>query len=130
MLTRHNKIIETGNSITLLWNKSLKVAFHKMPCFFILCRYNDFKHDPLSHCNCTPPYSGENAISARSDLNPVSGKYPFSALGHRCHGGTDMKVNLFPKLAGNNIACLIVLRQVMCCSIALILLLHWYHAEV
>ncbi len=55
-------------------------------------RYNDFKHDPLSRCNCTPPYSGENAISARSDLNPANGTYPFGALGHRSHGGTDSKV--------------------------------------
>ena len=57
-----------------------------------MCRYNDFKHDPLSACNCTPPYSGENAISARSDLNPKDGTYPFPELGHRCHGGTDNKV--------------------------------------
>ena len=55
-------------------------------------RYNDFKHDPLSRCNCTPPYSAENAISARCDLNPAHGKYPFGALGHRLHGGADMKV--------------------------------------
>ena len=55
-------------------------------------RYNDFTHDPLSRCNCTPPYSGENAISARCDLNPAAGKYPFGALGHRNHGGIDMKV--------------------------------------
>lgn len=57
-----------------------------------LCRYNDFQHDPLAKCNCTPPYSGENGISARSDLNPANGTYPFSALGHRSHGGTDNKV--------------------------------------
>ncbi|XP_060063840.1 putative phospholipase B-like 2 [Ylistrum balloti] len=57
-----------------------------------LMRYNDFTHDPLSRCNCTPPYSAENAISARCDLNPASGSYPISALGHRSHGGTDMKV--------------------------------------
>ena len=56
-------------------------------------RYNDYQHDVLSRCNCTPPYSGENAISARSDLNPANGKYPFGALGHRQHGGTDAKVN-------------------------------------
>ena len=55
-------------------------------------RYNNFQHDPLSRCNCTPPYSGENAVSARSDLNPANGTYPFGALGHRCHGGTDNKV--------------------------------------
>lgn len=55
-------------------------------------RYNDFQHDPLSKCACSPPYSGENGISARSDLNPANGTYPFGALGHRSHGGTDMKV--------------------------------------
>ncbi|KAK3862560.1 hypothetical protein Pcinc_031586 [Petrolisthes cinctipes] len=57
-----------------------------------LMRYNNYKHDPLSRCNCTPPYSGENAISARNDLNPKNGTYPFGALGHRSHGGTDMKL--------------------------------------
>ncbi|KAM7451985.1 putative phospholipase B-like 2 [Porites harrisoni] len=57
-----------------------------------LMRYNDFKQDPLSRCNCTPPYSGENGISARSDLNPADGKYPISALGHRKHGGIDAKI--------------------------------------
>ena len=59
---------------------------------FIPFRYNDFQHDPLARCNCTPPYSAENAISARCDLNPADGTYPFGALGHRSHGGTDMKV--------------------------------------
>jgi len=63
-----------------------------MPTMIKLMRYNDFQHDPLSTCNCTPPYSGENTISARSDLNPVNGTYAFGALGHRAHGGTDMKV--------------------------------------
>lgn len=57
-----------------------------------LMRYNDFTRDPLSACNCTPPYSAENAISARCDLNPINGTYPFGALGHRPHGGTDMKL--------------------------------------
>ncbi|XP_037286138.2 putative phospholipase B-like 2 [Rhipicephalus microplus] len=66
-----------------------------------LMRYNDYKNDPLSRCNCTPPYSAENAISARSDLNPADGVYPFPSLGHRPHGGTDMKLTnslLFEKL--------------------------------
>ncbi|KAK3787448.1 hypothetical protein RRG08_025714 [Elysia crispata] len=60
-----------------------------------LMRYNNFKHDPLSRCNCTPPYSGENAIAARCDLNPANGTYPFGALGHRPHAATDMKVTTF-----------------------------------
>ena len=42
-----------------------------------LMRYNNFQKDPLSKCDCTPPYSAENAISARNDLNPKSGTYPF-----------------------------------------------------
>lgn len=60
-----------------------------------LMRYNNFKKDPISKCNCTPPYSAENAISARSDLNPAKGTYPFGALGHRRHGGTDCKATSF-----------------------------------
>lgn len=62
-----------------------------METFVKLMRYNDFTNDPLSKCNCTGGYSAENAISARSDLNPVNGTYPFGALGHRRHGATDCK---------------------------------------
>ena len=56
-----------------------------------LMRYNDYTHDPLSRCNCTPPYSAEvsiangdlaltkialqAAISTRGDLNDPNGKY-------------------------------------------------------
>ena len=43
-------------------------------------RYNDFTHDPLSRCACTPPYTGENAIACRSDLNPKDGVYPIPAF--------------------------------------------------
>ena len=60
----------------------------------LLCRYNDYTKDPLSKCDCTPPFSAENAISARCDLNPSNGSYPFPSLGHRDHGATDMKVSL------------------------------------
>ncbi|XP_078410184.1 putative phospholipase B-like 2 [Cetorhinus maximus] len=61
-----------------------------------LMRYNNFKNDPLSECEqCNPKRNGENSISARSDLNPANGTYPFSALGLRSHGGTDMKVTSF-----------------------------------
>eukprot|EP00795_Rhopilema_esculentum_P015337 gene15337-6558_t len=70
-----------------------------MHSLFTVMRYNKFKTDPLSKCQgCNPPYSAENAISARSDLNPADGKYPISALGHRRHGGTDCKATNF-KLA-------------------------------
>lgn len=61
-----------------------------------LMRYNNFTRDPLSVCEaCSPPYSAENAISARNDLNPRNGTYPFPALSHRSHGATDMKLTSF-----------------------------------
>ncbi|XP_075070052.1 putative phospholipase B-like 2 [Mixophyes fleayi] len=61
-----------------------------------LMRYNDFLHDPLSRCaSCNPQQNGENAISARSDLNPANGTYPFGAMRQRQHGGTDMKVTSY-----------------------------------
>ncbi|XP_061527664.1 putative phospholipase B-like 2 [Phycodurus eques] len=61
-----------------------------------LMRYNNFKEDPLSRCQaCNPLENGENAISARSDLNPANGTYPFGALRQRSHGGTDMKMTSY-----------------------------------
>ncbi|CAB1319894.1 unnamed protein product, partial [Coregonus sp. 'balchen'] len=61
-----------------------------------LMRYNNFKEDPLSRCEgCDPPANGENTISARSDLNPANGTYPFGALKQRPHGGPDMKVTSY-----------------------------------
>lgn len=61
-----------------------------------LMRYNNFKEDPLSRCEgCDPPANGENTISARSDLNPANGTYPFGALKQRPHGGTDMKLTSY-----------------------------------
>ncbi|KAM7034381.1 putative phospholipase B-like 2 [Acridotheres tristis] len=58
-----------------------------------LMRSNNYLQDPLSRCRgCDPPQNAENAISARSDLNPSNGTYPFPALRQRCHGGIDMKV--------------------------------------
>jgi len=66
-----------------------------------LMRYNDFKNDPLSKCNCTPPFTAEYAIAARCDLNDPNGRYPFSTLGLRPHGAIDVKLTnseLFSKL--------------------------------
>ena len=63
----------------------------------LLIRYNNFTYDNLSVCNeCDPPYSAENAISARSDLNAFYGDYPIEALGFRAHGGIDVKVTFLP----------------------------------
>ncbi|XP_042895278.1 putative phospholipase B-like 2 [Parasteatoda tepidariorum] len=66
-----------------------------------LMRYNDYTNDPHSRCDCNPPYSADCAISARNDLNPANGTYPFESLGHSQEGGTDMKLTtyqLFQKL--------------------------------
>uniref|UniRef100_A0A8C8R7D0 Phospholipase B-like n=1 Tax=Pelusios castaneus TaxID=367368 RepID=A0A8C8R7D0_9SAUR len=61
-----------------------------------LMRFNNFLKDPLSRCQgCDPPQNAENSISARSDLNPANGTYPFAALRQRSHGGTDMKVTSY-----------------------------------
>ncbi|XP_069475333.1 putative phospholipase B-like 2 [Ambystoma mexicanum] len=69
---------------------------HDMESMIRLMRYNNFHIDPMSRCQgCDPPQNGENAISARSDLNPANGTYPFGALRQRQHGGTDMKVTSF-----------------------------------
>nr|XP_058895700.1 putative phospholipase B-like 2 isoform X3 [Kogia breviceps] len=66
---------------------------HDLNSMIRLMRYNDFLHDPLSLCEaCNPKPNGENAVSARSDLNPANGSYPFQALQQRSHGGIDVKV--------------------------------------
>ncbi|XP_004635999.1 putative phospholipase B-like 2 [Octodon degus] len=73
-----------------LRNQSL---VHDVDSMVRLMRYNDYLHDPLSQCEaCSPQPNGENAISARSDLNPANGSYPFPALRQRSHGGIDVKV--------------------------------------
>ncbi|KAI6220097.1 putative phospholipase B-like 2 [Aphelenchoides fujianensis] len=59
--------------------------------FVRLMRYNDYKHDEFSRCQCTPPYSAEAAISTRGDLNPANGTYEISGMGHRNHGSLDYK---------------------------------------
>lgn len=87
----HPKLRKAGGSIWV-WTLRLEVIVHPCTCLF---RYNDFQHDNLSRCDgCKPAANGENAISARSDLNPANGTYPFGALTQRQHGGTDMKVFL------------------------------------
>ena len=47
----------------------------------------------MAKCKCKPPYSAINAISARCDLNPANGTYPFDYLGRRNGGGIDAKVS-------------------------------------
>ncbi|XP_050664376.1 putative phospholipase B-like 2 isoform X1 [Leptidea sinapis] len=71
----------------------LQPAAVSLRATLLVMRYNDYTRDPLARCAaCRPPYSACNAISARNDLNPANGTYPFRALGHRSHGSTDAKV--------------------------------------
>jgi hypothetical protein len=61
-------------------------------------------NDKFSRCNCTPPYTAEAGISARGDLNPANGTFPFPGMGHVNHGGLDMKVvfpNCITEILGN-----------------------------
>ncbi|XP_054159362.1 putative phospholipase B-like 2 [Oppia nitens] len=72
-----------------------------MSSLYKLMRYNDFRNDPISRCNCSPPYTGEYAIAARSDLNDPNGRYPFGSLAFRSHGAIDVKMTnkeMFVKL--------------------------------
>ncbi|XP_054928991.2 putative phospholipase B-like 2 [Dermacentor andersoni] len=55
-------------------------------------RYNDYKNDPLSRCNCTPPYNPVFAIAARHDLLCPWGKYDAPGMNRRAVGGIDTKV--------------------------------------
>ncbi|XP_077523117.1 putative phospholipase B-like 2 [Amblyomma americanum] len=54
-------------------------------------RYNDYKNDPLSVCNCTPPYNPVFAIAARHDLLCPRGKYGLPEMNRRGVGGIDAK---------------------------------------
>ncbi|KAH6925053.1 hypothetical protein HPB50_000213 [Hyalomma asiaticum] len=55
-------------------------------------RYNDYQHDPLSRCNCTPPYNPVYAISARYDLLDPEGQYDTPGMDWFALGGIDNKV--------------------------------------
>ncbi|XP_070378120.1 putative phospholipase B-like 2 [Dermacentor albipictus] len=64
-------------------------------------RYNDYKNDPLSQCNCTPQYNPVYAIAARTDLLDANGQYDVPGMHRRAVGGIDTKVTsheLFPSL--------------------------------
>ncbi|KAG0424384.1 hypothetical protein HPB47_028409, partial [Ixodes persulcatus] len=57
-----------------------------------LMRYNDYTHDPVSTCNCTPPYNAIYAIASRYDLLDPQGSYDMPNMGRRAVGATDMKL--------------------------------------
>lgn len=68
-----------------------------------LMRYNNYRHDPIStqgQEGLVPPYSAENAIACRDDLNPADGNYTISSLGHRNHVETDCKLSSARMLRG------------------------------
>ena len=45
--------------------------------------------------NCTPPYSGELAISCRDDLNPADGVYAFYDISNKNEAAIDCKITSF-----------------------------------
>ena len=56
----------------LPWDRTLKKS--KLNVFDVELLSLQLKfmfQDPLSVCDCSPPYSAENSISARNDLNPL-----------------------------------------------------------
>ncbi|XP_003742442.1 putative phospholipase B-like 2 [Galendromus occidentalis] len=57
-----------------------------------LLRYNDYKEDPLSRCNCTPPYSPSYAIASRYDLFEKDGHYDHEGMKLGAAGAIDAKV--------------------------------------
>ncbi len=65
---------------------------HDLASMARMMRYNDYQHDPISSCNCTPPFTSQYSISSRSDLHDKNGQYPFASLGFRDHMGTDVKI--------------------------------------
>lgn len=59
-------------------------------------------HDKLSRCNWSFPYSAENAISARNDLNPKKWNLSIWSIRNIGPMGTDMKVTnskMVPRLS-------------------------------
>lgn len=60
-----------------------------------LMRYNDYKNDPFSKCNCTPQYTAAFAISMRGDLNPTDGIFPVKGWGFRNHAALDVKFSSY-----------------------------------
>lgn len=65
---------------------------HDARSMYQLLRYNDFQNDPLSRCNCTPPYTAIAAIAARNDLNDPTGTYAVPTYGFRGSGAIDAKL--------------------------------------
>eukprot|EP00494_Astrolonche_serrata_P008886 UN08930 len=60
-----------------------------------MMRYADYKNDPLSRCDCNPPYSSENTIATRGDLNPANGTWHIPAQALRNHVATDAKITSY-----------------------------------
>ncbi|XP_054928985.1 putative phospholipase B-like 2 [Dermacentor andersoni] len=74
MLKRdHEKLTDMDSIMTYMW-------------------YNDYKNDPLSRCNCTPPQNPAYAIAARYDLLCPDGKYEVPGMYRHGMGGIDVKV--------------------------------------
>ncbi|KAL3255441.1 hypothetical protein MRX96_017350 [Rhipicephalus microplus] len=61
--------------------------------------YNDFKNDPLSRCNCSPPYNPTYAVAPRYDLIDPRGVYDIPEMYPRVVGGIDVKATNYTLFA-------------------------------
>ncbi|XP_065305161.2 putative phospholipase B-like 2 [Dermacentor albipictus] len=64
-----------------------------------LMRYNDYKNDPLSRCNCVPPYNPTYAVAPRYDLLDPHGTYDIPEMYPRAVGGIDVKLTNYTLFA-------------------------------
>ncbi|KAL1417820.1 hypothetical protein MTO96_006077 [Rhipicephalus appendiculatus] len=75
------------------------VKVKDMSSMIKLMRYNDFKNDPLSRCNCSPPYNPTYAVAPRYDLIDPHGMYDIPEMYPRAVGGIDVKVTNYTLFA-------------------------------
>ncbi|XP_054169360.1 putative phospholipase B-like 2 [Oppia nitens] len=98
-LSGYNKLVELHGDYYSYNNTARALIFKRdqskvrdLTTVYSLMRSNDFENDPLSRCNCVPPFTAEYAISARNDLNEPNGIYPLEAIGFRDWGAIDVKI--------------------------------------
>ncbi|KAL1436722.1 hypothetical protein MTO96_049401 [Rhipicephalus appendiculatus] len=68
------------------------VKVNDMDSMLKMMRYNDYKNDPFSVCNCTPPYNPTYAVAARYDLFDPQGTYDMPGMYTHAVGGIDAKL--------------------------------------
>ncbi|KAH6919689.1 hypothetical protein HPB50_029323 [Hyalomma asiaticum] len=93
MVEQYGEIYSYENSPRAKMIKRDHANLTDMDSIVSFMRYNDYKNDPLSRCNCTPPYNPIYAIAARYDLLEPDGQYITPMMYRRAVGGIDVKVS-------------------------------------